>query len=113
MRADAHRQAAEDLEYTISLIQADPRATRTIIEDAWGAGFQWIAFKCQQTHGQHRENHQGLVAYLRGLGGTAASNWRSDLERLRQQGWYNYQHGPREIALALSLLGQIRGWATT
>jgi hypothetical protein len=47
MLADAHRKAAEDIESTILSLQAQPRAARVIIEGAWGAAFQWIAFGCE------------------------------------------------------------------
>jgi hypothetical protein len=51
MLADAHRQAAEDIEATIAKVQADPRAARVVIESCWGAAFHWIAYGTQQKHG--------------------------------------------------------------
>ena len=47
MLADAHRKAAEDIESTILPLQGQPRATRVVIEGAWGAAFQWLAFGCE------------------------------------------------------------------
>ncbi|SRR5579884_793659 len=108
-----HRLAAEDLEYIISTLQSNPRAGRTIIENAWGAAFHWIAYGCQQKHQQHRENHQGLVAYLRGLGEADAATLWSTIEYIRQGGWYGTKSGMSEIQEALNILGQVRTWATT
>ena len=39
-----------------------------VVENYWGAAFHWIAFACQQKHGQHKENHTQLAKYLRDLG---------------------------------------------
>jgi hypothetical protein len=43
MLADAHRQAAEDIEKTILPLRAISYAARMVIEGAWGAAFHWIA----------------------------------------------------------------------
>jgi hypothetical protein len=67
MLADAHRKAAEDIESTILSLQAQPRAARVIIEGAWGAAFQWIAFGCETKYQQHLNSHTRLGRYLRSL----------------------------------------------
>ncbi len=46
MLAEAHQQAAEDIEKTILPLQATSYAARVVIEGAWGAAFHWIAFGC-------------------------------------------------------------------
>jgi hypothetical protein len=68
MLADAHRNAAEDIEAAIASLVASPRATRLIIEGAWGAAFHWIAFGCDTKHGKHQESHARLGTFLRSLG---------------------------------------------
>jgi len=67
MLADAHRQAAEDIERAITGLgdpHAKPYLGRSIIEMYWGASFHWIAYGCQQKHGKHKENHTKLVSYV-------------------------------------------------
>ncbi len=74
MLADAHRDAAEDIEASIATLVASPRASRLIIEGAWGAAFHWIAFGCQTKHGKHQESHARLGAFLRTQGETPTAN---------------------------------------
>jgi hypothetical protein len=113
MKADAHRQAAEDLEYTIAKLQGDPRAARSIIENAWGAAFHWIVYGCIRKYTKHFDKHQGLYRNLRQLNeGDIAQAWL-ELENLRGGGWYNYQTTDADIQLAIDLMNQIHAWATT
>ena len=86
MLADAHRKAAEDIESTILSLQAQPRAARVIIEGAWGAAFQWIAFGCETKYQQHLNNHTRLGRFLRSLGEKAAADWWEALDLTRQAG---------------------------
>lgn len=90
MRADAHQQRALQLEHAINLLgdpTADPDIAPTLIENYWAAAFHWIAFGCQQQHGQHKENHTQLGRYLRDLGEPAiATRW--DVIRTNASGWY-------------------------
>jgi len=112
MLADAHRKAAEDIECTILSLQAQPRAARVIIEGAWGAAFQWIAFGCETKYQQHLNNHTRLGRFLRSLGEKAAADWWEALDLTRQAGWYGGEPDPVDAHKALSLLEQIRLWAT-
>lgn len=89
MRADAHRQAAEDIEASIALLSADPRGVRLTIEGAWGAAFHWIAFGCETKHQAHQESHARLG------------------------GWYGTRTDPASAQAALTLLSDIRAWATS
>src|SRR2546427_637419 len=68
MLADAHRKAAEDIESTILPLQAQPRAARVVIEGAWGAAFQWLAFGCETKYQHHLNNHTRVGRFLRSLG---------------------------------------------
>ena len=112
MLADAHRKAAEDIESTILSLQAQPRAARVIIEGAWGAAFQWIAFGCETKYQHHLNNHTRLGRFLRSLGEKTAADWWEALDLTRQAGWYGGEPDPADAYKALSLLEQIRLWAT-
>ena len=94
MLADAHRKAAEDIESTILSLQAQPRAARVVIEGAWGAAFQWIAFGCETKYQQHLNNHTRLGRFLRSLGEKAAADWWEALDLTRQAGWYGGEPDP-------------------
>ncbi len=111
--ADSHRQAAENNEATIVHIQAIPYASRIVIEAAWGAGLHWIAYGCQRKYQRHRDKHQGLVAYLKGLNEPDVADWWNELEHVRQGGWYGTVTGPIPAQSALDLLAKIRAWATS
>lgn len=113
MLADNHRQAAENVEQGIAVLQAAPGQFRLIIEAAWLAGFHWIVYGCHRKHGQHRDNHQGLAHFLDGLGeGPTAQTWRA-FERVRQAGTYGNQANATDAQDALDLLAQARLFATT
>jgi hypothetical protein len=112
MLANAHRKAAEDIESTILPLQAQPRAARVVIEGAWGAAFQWIAFGCETKYQQHLNNHTRLGRFLRSLGEKAAADWWEALDLTRQAGWYGGEPDIADADKALSLLEQIRLWAT-
>jgi hypothetical protein len=113
MLADAHRAAAEDIEAAIVSLVASPRASRLIIEGAWGAAFHWIAFGCQTRHGKHQESHAKLGTFMRSLGETAAANDWERLDQVRQGGWYGSKTDPATQQAALDILQDIHLWATT
>ena len=112
MLADAHRTAAEDIEATISILSGSPRASRLLIEGAWGAAFHWIAFGCQSKHGKHQESHARLGALLRSQGEVTIANRWEQLDQLRQGGWYGSRIDPQTQQAARDLLQEIRTWAT-
>ena len=111
MLAEAHRQAAEDIEKTILLLRATSYAARMIIEGAWGAAFHWIAFGCETKHQSHQESHARLGAFLRGQGEGAVAEWWEDLDRVRQGGWYGRSTEPATVQRALDLLEKMHVWA--
>ncbi len=113
MKADAHRRHAESLERAIALVRQDPATSVAIIENAWGAAYHWIGYGCLQKHQQHRDRHQGLTAYLVGLGEPLLAQWWRNFEDVRQAGFYGNQISESEVQEALDLLGRIRTWATT
>src|SRR5216683_5090806 len=88
MLAEAHRQAAEDIEQTILPLQGVSYAARVVIEGAWGAAFHWIAFGCEIKHKSHQESHARLGTFLRLQGELPVAEWWEDLDRIRQGGWY-------------------------
>ena len=113
MKADAHRRHAESLERAIALASPDPTTSVAILEIAWGAAYHWISYGCVQKYQQHRDKHQGLTAYLVGLGEQRLAQWWRNFEALRQAGFYGNQAGESEVQEALDLLERIRTWATT
>ena len=67
MNASDHRAAAEDIERANADLgdpAAKPYIRRTMIENYFGSAFSWIAYGTSTKHGQHKENHSGLVSYL-------------------------------------------------
>lgn len=113
MLADAHRQAAEDIEATVIPLQADERAARVVIEGAWGAAFHWFAYGCQTKYGKHRESHIRLGTYLRSLGEDEIAKRWEELERIRQGGWYGGRTEPEIIKQAIDELREVATWATS
>jgi hypothetical protein len=113
MLADAHRVAAEDIDAAIAALLASPRASRLIIEGAWGAAFHWIAFACHAKHGKHQESHARLGTFMRSLGETNAADNCERLDQVRQGGWYGSKSDPLTQHTALDLLQEIRTWATS
>src|SRR5579884_115389 len=114
MHAPAHRQAAEDIEADVVALQTQPHESRLAIEGCWGAAFHWIAYGCETKHGQHRESHIRLGAFLRNdVGEPAIADWWDELERLRQGGWYGGQFDETRLQRALTVLGEVRSWATS
>ena len=106
MKADAHRRPTSSLERAIALARPDPTTSVAIIENAWGAAYHWISYGCVQKYQQHRDKHQGLTAYLVGLGEQHLAQWWRYFEDLRQA-------GESEVQEALDLLERIRMWTTT
>lgn len=113
MLADAHRSAAEDIEASIAGLTTTPRAARIVIEGAWGATFHWLAFGCQTKHVRHQESHARLGTFLRSLGESAIADKWERIDQLRQGGWYGTRTDPLAVSMALSLMGEIRTWATS
>ena len=113
MLAEAHRQAAEDIEKTILPLQTASYAARVVIEGAWGAAFHWIAFGCETKHHNHQECHARLGTFLRRHGEGAVAEWWEDIDRIRQGGWYGGSPEPERVQRALDLLERIHMWAVS
>jgi hypothetical protein len=58
------------------------------------------------------EHHTRLGRFLRSLGEKAAADWWEALDLTRQAGWYGGEPDPADADKVLSLLEQIRLWAT-
>lgn len=113
MLAEAHRQAAEDIELTIMPLLPFSHAARVVIEGAWGAAFHWIAYGCQTKHQSHQESHARLGTFLRRQGEGAVAEWWENLDQARQGGWYGKNTDLDVVQHALDLLKRIHLWATT
>jgi hypothetical protein len=114
MKAEGHRQAAEQIEKGIAKLQpdTDPDMARLAIEGAWGASFQWIAFGCETKYQQHQNNHTRLGRFLRTLGEETVALWWEGVDACRQGGWYGGGPDPADLHDALEFLQNIRAWAT-
>jgi hypothetical protein len=97
MKADAHHPHAESLERAIALAKSAPATSVAIIENAWGAAYRWISYGCIRKYQQHRDKHQGLTAYLVGLGEQHLVQWWRNFEDVRQAGFYGNQAGECEV----------------
>ncbi len=116
MLADAHRQAALDIEQAIADLgdpATRPYLGRTVIELYWGATFHWIAYGCQQKYGKHKESHTKLGRFLRDLGENIREVSRDTLDGLRRGGWYGHQNMPTNVQAARSIWQDSRAWATS
>ena len=116
MLADAHRQAALDLERSVAALgdpAVNPWNARAIIALCWDAAFHWVAYGCQVKHGKHKENHTKLVQYLNDLGEpTIGRSWEA-LENARRGGMYGHHATPPDVSNAQRHWQDIRTWATT
>ena len=114
MKAEGHRQAAEQIEKGIAKLQpdTDPEVARLAIEGAWGASFQWIAFGCETKYQQHQNNHTHLGRFLRTLGEETVALWWERVDTRRQRSWYGGVPDLADVQDALALLQNIRLWAT-
>ena len=116
MLADAHRQAALDLEQTIAALgdpSTQPFISRLLIEAYWGASFHWIAVGCQERHGKHKENHTQLAKFLRDMGEQSIAATWDRLDERRRAAWYGHQSAPTDIMAAEQWWQTIKGWVTT
>lgn len=111
MLADAHHQAAVDIEKTILPLQTLSYSARVVIEGAWGAAFHWIAFGCETKHQSHQESHARLGTFLRRQGEGAIAEWWENLEHIRHGGWYGKSTDTVAVQHALGLLEKIHTWA--
>lgn len=116
MLADAHHQAALDMEQSITELgdpAAKPWNTRAIIELYWAAAFHWIAYGCQVKHGKHKENHTKLAQYLNDLGeSTIGRSWEA-IENGRRGGLYGHHTTLTDVVSAQRHWQDIRAWATS
>ena len=116
MLADAHRQAALDIEQTIDDLgdpTARPYLGRGVIELYWGAAFHWIAYGCQQKHGKHKENHTKLGKFLRDQGEHERADQWDALDQRRGGGWYGHHALVADVMEARMRWQEIRTWALT
>jgi hypothetical protein len=60
MKAAAHHRPASSLERAIALALPDPTTSVAILENAWGAAYHWISYRCIQKYQQHRDLAPGL-----------------------------------------------------
>ena len=114
MLADAHRQAALDIEQSLAKLgdpAVEPFVGRLLIEAYWGAAFHWVAYGCQQKHGKHKENHTQLSRYLRDLGEPVMAKRWEGLDSRRQGGWYGHQTALGDLQDAQTFWQEIRTWA--
>lgn len=109
MNPPDHRLRAESIDSQISLL-TDPSA---IILLCWGAAYHWLAYGCGTQFGQHPPVHAGMSRFLRGQGAGAVADAWTNLENLREAGFYGTKALAGNASAAQQLLGEIRTWALT
>src|SRR5262245_53860597 len=116
MLADAHQQAALDIERSIDDLgdpAAKPWNARALIELYWSAAFHWVACGAQRKHGKHKGNHTKLTQYLNDLGEPGIGhNWEA-MENGRRGGLYGHHTTLTDVLNARRHWQDIRTWATT
>lgn len=114
MNADGHLQRAQELEETLDYLLADPQRERhlaTIVETAFGAAQQYVAYGLEIRHGDHPDTHAGISRRLRDYGYPEIAELFIELDGLRMGRWYGSRGDGRAIATCRQLLSQIRDWA--
>jgi len=114
MNADAHKTAAEELDRSIADLgdpATRPYNRRAIIELYWGASFEWLAYGTDHKHGKHKENHEGLVRFLRDVGEPVMADLWTALEGIRRGGFYGHRNDLNNVLEAQRLWQDVRTWA--
>lgn len=107
MNAQAHRLRAEGIDSQLALL-TDVSA---IILLCWGAAYHWLAYGCDTKYGQHPQVHAGMSRFLRGQGASDVADTWTNLENLREAGFYGTKALANNATVAQQLLGDIRTWA--
>jgi len=114
MNADAHRDAALELERSIADLgdpAARPYTIRALVELSWGATFEWLAYGSDRKHGKHKEKHDGLARFLRDLGESEMADHWTAMEGTRQGGFYGHKNTLDTLDEARRLWRAVRTWA--
>lgn len=116
MNADGHLQRAQDLEETLDYLLADPQRERhlpTIVETAFGAAQQYIAYALETRHADHPDTHAGMSRRLRNYSYPEIADLFEEIDVLRMGRWYGRQGNGEAILECRQLLSQIRDWAVS
>lgn len=114
MNADGHLQRAQELEESLDYLLADPQPERhlaTIVETAFGAAQQYIAYALEVRHGDHPDTHAGMSRRLRQYGYPEIAESFNALGVLRMGRWYGSRGNGEAIETCRRLLSEIRAWA--
>ncbi|HEV8638529.1 MAG TPA: hypothetical protein VG370_30315 [Chloroflexota bacterium] len=110
LNEDGHRQALDELR--ASRAKLDPAADlRLYVEACHGMAIHAVAAGFLRRHGLDHDQHQGMVATLRGRGHLDAAASLAEVERLRAGRWYGRQ-GDGGLAHALDdLVRRLEAWS--
>src|SRR6266540_3696574 len=113
MKPESHLARAEEMEGSVRVLAAlDAQAhVATIVEAAYGAIQQYLAYGMQRHAGHHVDGHVGLVRALNAAGLSAMAVLVDRAERLRARHWYGGQGNGTSARAALQLLEEVKRWS--
>jgi hypothetical protein len=113
MKPEGHRARAEEIERSVrTLISLDAEAhVATIVEGAYGAVQQYIAYGMQRHVGHHVDGHVGLIRALNAAGITDMAVLVDQAEKLRAGHWYGGQGNGTSAREALQILDEVKQWS--
>ena len=113
MKPEGHRARAEEIERSVqTLMNLDAEVhVATIVEGAYGAAQQYIAYGMQRHVGHHVDGHVGLVRAMNGAGFASIAALFGQVERMRAGHWYGGQANGGAAQAAVEILEEIKRWS--
>lgn len=110
MDAAGHRSAAEGLRRAVARL--DPADhIRAYAELSFGLAFHLLCLGAQWRFGVHREQHDGLVRWLRERGAQDPADLLDELERIRTGRWYGRQGNGHAAKRIDEIVAALDTWA--
>jgi hypothetical protein len=105
-----HQAAADELRR--ALARLDPvEHIRAYTELSFGLAFHLLSVGAQHRFGVHREQHDGMVRWLRERGAEAPANLLDELERIRTGHWYGRQGNGHVAQRIDEIVAALDTWA--
>ncbi len=107
MNKEKHLEKAKRIEETIRKL--DPEFEwELIVEGAYGAGINYIAYIVETRAGIHKDTHKGLPRFLDEKGYTELATLFRQLELHRQGEWYGGRGDGEASKAVLNILDEIK-----